>query len=125
MRPLLEYNYTGYTPQILGTIETAVSAAKRAVKDELNSVSDNPVFHFETDNTRHDGRFHGEPVAIGKVIFNLRKGHILIYFSEKISLYVEQQNYLKARFSDVALSNVDKVWRSLPTRASNAKRREQ
>ncbi len=51
-------------PQILGPIYDGLAFAERAIANELNSVSDNPVFDPQTGAALHGGNFHGEPAAL-------------------------------------------------------------
>lgn len=63
-RPLQAPYSVRCAPQILGPIYEGLAFAERAMTDELNSVSDNPVFDPETGAALHGGNFHGEPVAL-------------------------------------------------------------
>jgi histidine ammonia-lyase len=51
-------------PQLLGPMFDALAFAEKAVVDELNSASDNPVFDPATGTAFHGGNFHGEAVAL-------------------------------------------------------------
>ncbi len=51
-------------PQIIGPMYEALAFAERAVSDELNSASDNPVFDPATGEALHGGNFHGESIAL-------------------------------------------------------------
>ncbi len=63
-RPLQEHYSIRCTPQILGAILNTLDNAERALVDELNSVSDNPVFFPDDETIVHGGNFHGEPIAM-------------------------------------------------------------
>ncbi|MEM6413405.1 MAG: aromatic amino acid ammonia-lyase [Pseudomonadota bacterium] len=63
-RPLQEHYSIRCTPQILGAINQAIENARDTLLDELNSVSDNPVFFADDRAIVHGGNFHGEPIAM-------------------------------------------------------------
>jgi histidine ammonia-lyase len=50
-------------PQLLGPMYDALAYAEKAIHNELNSASDNPVFDPQTGAALHGGNFHGEAVA--------------------------------------------------------------
>lgn len=50
-------------PQIIGPMLEAQSYAERIIVDELNSVSDNPIFDPASGKAFHGGNFHGEAAA--------------------------------------------------------------
>jgi histidine ammonia-lyase len=51
-------------PQVLGTVEDSLDAAREVIATELGSVSDNPLFLIDEDRVVHGGNFHGQPVAM-------------------------------------------------------------
>ncbi|MFY9656014.1 MAG: aromatic amino acid ammonia-lyase [Methylocystis sp.] len=51
-------------PQLLGPMFDALSFAERVTADELNSVSDNPIFEPVTGEALHGGNFHGEALSL-------------------------------------------------------------
>ena len=50
-------------PQILGPIYEVIKETKRKVEIEINSVTDNPVIHYEKGNFLHGGNFHGDYIS--------------------------------------------------------------
>ncbi len=50
-------------PQILGPILETIDRAKKVIRVEMNSVTDNPVIDYESGLFLHGGNFHGEAVA--------------------------------------------------------------
>ncbi len=58
-------------PQLLGPMYDGLAFAERAVADELNSVSDNPVFDPDTGTALHGGNFHGEAVALAMDVLKI------------------------------------------------------
>ena len=50
-------------PQVHGALRDAIEFAERIVVNEMNSVSDNPVF-LEDGVVLHGGNFHAQPVAM-------------------------------------------------------------
>jgi histidine ammonia-lyase len=58
-------------PQVLGPMYEALAFAEKAVVDELNSVSDNPVFDPDTGMALHGGNFHGESVALAMDVLKI------------------------------------------------------
>lgn len=48
-------------PQIHGACKAAISFARKAVKDEINSVTGNPI--FADAGIIHGGNFHGQPLS--------------------------------------------------------------
>lgn len=51
------------TPQLLGAVGGALSYVEQTVIDDLNGVSDNPLFFPEEDLVAHGGNFFGQPCA--------------------------------------------------------------
>ena len=53
-------------PQVHGAVRGAIDYARSVVEVELNSVTDNPLLFFESDQTEviSGGNFHGEPLAL-------------------------------------------------------------
>ena len=82
-----EYYSLRCVPQILGAISDEVLNAEKVLVDELNSVSDNPIIDYESNNVYHGGNFHGDYVA-----FEMDKLKIGI---TKLTMLIERQlNYL-------------------------------
>jgi len=74
-------------PQVLGPIWDELENAEKVLISELNSVDDNPIVDFETQNVYHGGNFHGDYVS-----FEMDKLKIAI---TKLTMLVERQlNYL-------------------------------
>ncbi len=59
-----EYYSIRCTPQILGPIYDTLLYAEGVLNSEINSVSDNPIIHEETENVFHGGNFHGDYVSL-------------------------------------------------------------
>ena len=82
-----EYYSLRCVPQILGAISDEVLNAEKVLVDELNSVSDNPIIDYESNNVYHGGNFHGDYVA-----FEMDKLKTGI---TKLTMLIERQlNYL-------------------------------
>ncbi|MER5339325.1 aromatic amino acid lyase [Streptomyces mirabilis] len=62
-RPLQEPYSIRCTPQLIGAAATAAGDAARVVHDDMNGISDNPLFFPEHDLVAHGGNFFGQPVA--------------------------------------------------------------
>ncbi|MEI7596267.1 MAG: aromatic amino acid ammonia-lyase [Bacteroidota bacterium] len=62
-RKVQEYYSLRCLPQILGAIHDAIENAEEVVVNEMNSVSDNPIIDFKTENVYHGGNFHGDYVS--------------------------------------------------------------
>lgn len=50
-------------PHLLGAMGNTLSHASAVIEDDLNGVSDNPLFFPEHDKVVHGGNFFGQPVA--------------------------------------------------------------
>ncbi|MFI7301162.1 aromatic amino acid ammonia-lyase [Streptomyces sp. NPDC050121] len=59
------------TPQLVGAAASAVRYAEGVVRDDLNGVSDNPLFFPEQDLVAHGGNFFGQPVAFASDLLSL------------------------------------------------------
>ncbi len=59
-----EYYSLRCLPQILGPVYDTIKSAEDVVVNEANSVSDNPVIDYETNNVYHGGNFHGDYVSL-------------------------------------------------------------
>ncbi|GHF81297.1 histidine ammonia-lyase/tyrosine ammonia-lyase [Amycolatopsis bartoniae] len=62
-RPLQEPYSIRCSPQLLGAAASAVEYAGSVVDNDLNGVSDNPLFFEEDDLIAHGGNFFGQPCA--------------------------------------------------------------
>ncbi len=51
------------TPHLLGAVGTSLEHIGSVVTDDLNGISDNPLFFPEDDKVVHGGNFFGQPVA--------------------------------------------------------------
>ena len=58
-------------PQLLGPMYEGLAFAERALVNELNSVSDNPVFDPDTGAALHGGNFHGEAIAFAMDVLKI------------------------------------------------------
>ncbi|MDR2815178.1 MAG: aromatic amino acid ammonia-lyase [Proteiniphilum sp.] len=74
-------------PQVLGPVWDAVENARKALIDELNSVSDNPIVDYSSGSIYHGGNFHGDYVS-----FEMDKLKIAV--TKMIMLMERQLNYL-------------------------------
>lgn len=63
LRPLQEPYSIRCTPQLLGAATSAHTYAGTVVHDDLNGVSDNPLFFAEDEVVAHGGNFFGQPCA--------------------------------------------------------------
>lgn len=74
-RPLQEVYSIRCAPQILGPILDTIRLAEEVIADEMNAVSDNPLFFDEAGDIVHGGNFHGDYAAweIDKVKMALTK----------------------------------------------------
>lgn len=59
-----EYYSLRCVPQILGPIYDTIEYTAQIIEQELNSVNDNPVVDYRTQNIYHGGNFHGDYVAL-------------------------------------------------------------
>lgn len=59
-----EYYSIRCLPQILGPIHDTLHAAEQVVRDEMNSVSDNPIIDAKSKTIYHGGNFHGDYVSL-------------------------------------------------------------
>ena len=74
-------------PQVLGPVWDTVRNAQNVVVDEFNSVSDNPIVDYLSENIYHGGNFHGDYIS-----FEMDKLKIAV---TKMSMLMERQlNYL-------------------------------
>ncbi|MFI5541749.1 aromatic amino acid ammonia-lyase [Nocardia sp. NPDC051900] len=62
-RPLQEPYSIRCTPQLLGAVGTSIEHVEHVVVDDLNGISDNPMFFPEKGAVVHGGNFFGQPVA--------------------------------------------------------------
>ena len=62
-------------PQVHGSLSDALGFAERIVVDEMNSVSDNPVF-MENGDVLHGGNFHAQPVAMSLDLLSLALSYL-------------------------------------------------
>lgn len=62
-RPLQEPYSIRCSPQLLGAAGAALGYASSVVHDDLNAISDNPLFFADQDLVAHGGNFFGQPVA--------------------------------------------------------------
>jgi histidine ammonia-lyase len=82
-----EYYSLRCVPQVLGPVLDTLLNAENVLRNEVNSVSDNPIIDSETENVYHGGNFHGDYVAL-----EMDKLKISV---TKLSMLAERQlNYL-------------------------------
>lgn len=82
-----EYYSLRCVPQILGPVYDTVDNSARVIERELNSVNDNPVIDYRTEDILHGGNFHGDYIAL-----EMDKLKIAI---TKLSMLMERQlNFL-------------------------------
>jgi histidine ammonia-lyase len=62
-RPLQEPYSIRCSPQLLGAAAASLRHAGRVIHDDLNGISDNPLFFAELDLVAHGGNFFSQPVA--------------------------------------------------------------
>lgn len=62
-RPLQEVYSLRCTPQLIGAAAAALSWTNGAVEDDLNGISDNPLFFPDVDRITHGGNFFGQTLA--------------------------------------------------------------
>lgn len=58
-------------PQLVGAASSALGYAERTVRDDLGSISDNPLFFPEHDTVAHGGNFFGQPVAFAADLLSI------------------------------------------------------
>ncbi|MGZ3146383.1 HAL/PAL/TAL family ammonia-lyase [Lentzea chajnantorensis] len=63
LRPLQEPYSVRCTPQLLGAATSAHRYAGGVVHDDLNGVSDNPLFFVDDEAVAHGGNFFGQPCS--------------------------------------------------------------
>ena len=59
-----EYYSLRCVPQILGPVYDTIDYTAQVIERELNSVNDNPVIDYRTENILHGGNFHGDYIAL-------------------------------------------------------------
>lgn len=74
-------------PQVLGPVWDTIVNVEKIVIDELNSVSDNPIVDYSSENIYHGGNFHGDYIS-----FEMDKLKIAV--TKMIMLMERQLNYL-------------------------------
>ncbi len=86
-RKVQEYYSLRCVPQILGPIYETISNAEKILIEEINSVNDNPIIDYRTNNIYHGGNFHGDYIS-----FEMDKLKIAV---TKLTMLIERQlNYL-------------------------------
>jgi histidine ammonia-lyase/tyrosine ammonia-lyase len=70
-RPLQEPYSLRCGPQLIGAAGTVIGQAEQVIVDDLNGVSDNPLFFAEQDLVVHGGNFFGQPVAFAADMLSL------------------------------------------------------
>lgn len=70
-RPLQEPYSIRCTPQLLGAAASAVNYAETVVHNDLNGVSDNPLFFPEDEVVAHGGNFFGQPCSFAADLLTL------------------------------------------------------
>lgn len=82
-----EYYSLRCVPQILGPVKETIDNAEKILIEEINSVNDNPVIDYRTNNIYHGGNFHGDYIS-----FEMDKLKIAV---TKLTMLIERQlNYL-------------------------------
>jgi tyrosine ammonia-lyase len=70
-RPLQEAYSLRCVPQLVGAVEETVEHARQVITNDLNGVSDNPVFFPDEGRVTHGGNFFGQQVAFVSDALNL------------------------------------------------------
>jgi tyrosine ammonia-lyase len=70
-RPLQEAYSLRCVPQLVGAVEETVDHAQQVITNDLNGVSDNPVFFPDEGRVIHGGNFFGQQVAFVSDALNL------------------------------------------------------
>ena len=70
-RPLQEAYSLRCAPQLIGAVSGVVEQTAGVVDNDLNGVSDNPLFFPEQDRVIHGGNFFGQPVAFAADALNV------------------------------------------------------
>ncbi len=70
-RPLQEAYSLRCVPQLVGAVEETVEHAHQVITNDLNGVSDNPVFFPDEGTVIHGGNFFGQQVAFVSDALNL------------------------------------------------------
>ena len=70
-RPLQEAYSLRCVPQLVGAVEETVEHADEVITNDLNGVSDNPVFFPDEGRVIHGGNFFGQQVAFVSDALNL------------------------------------------------------
>ncbi len=70
-RPLQEPYSIRCVPQLLGAVASSVHHAEQVVCDDLNGVSDNPLFFPDQNKVVHGGNFFGQPCAFAADLLSL------------------------------------------------------
>ncbi|MFD9698159.1 histidine ammonia-lyase [Lentzea sp. NPDC059081] len=82
-RPLQEPYSVRCTPQLLGAAGSAIDYATSVVEDDLNGVSDNPLFFAEENLVAHGGNFFGQPCSFA--------GDLLVLVATQLGNLTERQ----------------------------------
>jgi histidine ammonia-lyase len=87
-------------PQVHGALWSALRFAESAVLNEMNSVSDNPVF-LEDGEVLHGGNFHAQPVAMALDLLSLSISYLGVMSLARIHLLLSRtkpdSKYMAAR----------------------------
>lgn len=76
-------------PQILSAVAASVRHAERTIIDDLNGISDNPVFFPTLDKVVHGGNFFGQPAAFASDALNIAMVQLANLAERQLDLLVD------------------------------------
>jgi len=88
-RPLQEPYSIRCTPQLLGAAGASIRHAGDTVSDDLNGVSDNPLFFPESGEVVHGGNFFGQPCAFAADLLTLAATQLANLAERQLDLMVD------------------------------------
>lgn len=78
-------------PQILGPVHDTVDQAKKQVATEINSITDNPIVDWETNNFLHGGNFHGDYIALAMDQLKIALVKLTMLSERRINFFLHER----------------------------------
>ncbi|WP_079194548.1 aromatic amino acid ammonia-lyase [Streptomyces sp. CB02923] len=76
-------------PHILGAAATSLRHARQVVTDDLNGISDNPLFFPERDVVAHGGNFFGQQVAFAADLMSITAAQLANLAERQLDLLID------------------------------------
>ncbi|MEN2423504.1 aromatic amino acid ammonia-lyase [Streptomyces rimosus] len=76
-------------PHILGAAESSLRHARQVVTDDLNGISDNPLFFPERDVVAHGGNFFGQQVAFAADLMSITAAQLANLAERQLDLLID------------------------------------